>query len=229
MRLLDLAGSRGVEQLEDQDLLALLLSNGRDEARCRQIAAVLLEDFGGMPGIWKLAHEGLATIGPMRSLRLAAAFELGVRCLEKRTVRPVVRCAADVARLLGPRLARTPREQVWVVALDSRNGVIGRRRVAEGGLHGCAVHAPDVLRVVLSVGASSYVLVHNHPGGDPTPSRQDLHLTARLSEASLCVGTPMVDHVILAGDEHRSLLDLGVLKTGAGQDVIAAAAPPPAP
>jgi DNA repair protein RadC len=118
-------------------------------------------------------------------------------------------------------------EQVWLIALDSRNGVIARRRVAEGGLHGCAIQPSDVLRAALSVGASSFILVHNHPGGDPTPSRQDLQLTRHISEAACCVGVPMVDHVIIAGDEHRSVIELGVLPLPStnAEDASAAAHP----
>ena len=229
MRLIEKARHQGMEQLSDEDLLAVLLSTGRDEQRCRQIAALLLEDFGGLTGIWKLSQGGLASLGEARALRLAAAFELGIRCLERRNRRDVVRSSGDIAAMLGPRLHRSMHEQVWLVALDSRNGVIARRRVAEGGLHGCAVLGSDVLRVAIALGASSFVLVHNHPGGDATPSRQDLQLTERLLEAANCVGVPMVDHVIIAGDQHRSLLDLGMIELPDSAQTTAVACPAPAP
>jgi DNA repair protein RadC len=227
MRLIEKVHDHGLEQLGDEDILAILLSTGRDQARSRQIAAFLLDDFGGLSGVWKLAHDGIPSIGQVRSMRLAAAFEIGIRCLERHNRRDLVRCSGDIVAMLGPRLARCMHEQVWLLALDSRNGVIARRRVAEGGLHGCAVLPSDVLRVAISVGASSFVLVHNHPGGDPTPSRQDLQLTRRLSEAAACVGVPLVDHVIVAGDEHRSLLELGVVEVPLHESTPAVASPAP--
>jgi DNA repair protein RadC len=211
MRWIDKVRSTGMSDLGDEDLLTLLLTNGRDEVRSRQLAAVLLDEFGGVPGLGRLAHERLGSIGEMGSLRLAAAFELGLRCLERSAPLKIVRCSADIVPLLGPRLSRSLHEQVWVVALDSRNRLIARRRVAEGGLHGCAVQPSDVLRAAISLGASCFILVHNHPGGDPSPSRQDLDLTERLCEAACRIGIPLLDHVIVAGDEHRSLLDLGLL------------------
>ncbi|MBI5534852.1 MAG: DNA repair protein [Deltaproteobacteria bacterium] len=225
MRLIDKVHDQGLEQLDDRDLLAILLTTGRDQARCRQIADLLLDDFGGLTGVWKLAHDGIPSLGEARSMRLAAAFEVGIRCLERRNRRELIRCSADIVAMLGPRLARCMHEQVWLLALDSRNGVIARRRVAEGGIHGCAVLASDVLRVAIAVGASSFVLVHNHPGGDATPSKQDLRLTERLSEAAACVGVPLVDHVIIAGDEHRSLLDLGVIEVPLSEQTPAVACP----
>jgi DNA repair protein RadC len=212
MRLIEKTRNCGIEQLDDEDVLAVVMSTGRDDARCRQIAAILLEEFGGLAGVWKVSHEGFPSIGELRASRLSAAFEIGIRCLERRSRRETVRCSGDIVALLGARLARSMHEQVWLIALDGRNGVIARRRVAEGGLHGCAVLAADVLRAAIAVGASSFVLVHNHPSGDATPSRQDMQLTERLSEAAACVGVPLVDHVIIAGDEHRSLLNLGLLE-----------------
>ncbi len=217
-RSLDLiakARQLGFDQLGDDDVLAIVLASGRDTQECKAIAAVLLDDFGGLNGVWRLARDGLSglsPLGPARWARLAAAFELGLRCLERKLPeRGCIRCSADIAMALGPRLRTIPIEQVWVLGLDSRNALLARRRVAEGGQHGCAIQAPDVLRIVLSVGASAFVLVHNHPGGEPRPSRQDLHLTQKLSAAAACIGVPMLDHVIIAGAEHFSLLDAGLM------------------
>jgi len=212
--LLSKVRSRGVSELDDEDVIAVVISGARDQAKSRHVAALLLEEFGGLRGLGRAVHHsgGADPLGEARRIRLAAALELGVRCLEAmQRPRDTIECSADIARLLAPRLERLPNEQVWVVALDARNHVIARRRVAEGGLHGCAIQASDVLRVVLGLGACSFVLVHNHPGGDPSPSRQDLILTSRLADAASCVGVPMVDHVIIGAAEHRSLLDLGAI------------------
>jgi len=212
--LLSKARARDVADLDDEDIVALVISGARDRSRCRHIASLLLEEFGGVRGLARAVHHGggVDPLGEARRLRLSAALELGVRSLEAfQRPRESIACSADIARLLGPRLQRLVNEQVWVVALDARNHVIARRKVAEGGLHGCAVQASDVLRVAIGLGACSFVLVHNHPGGDPSPSRQDLQLTQRLAAAAACVGVPLVDHVIVGAGLHRSLLDLGFL------------------
>jgi DNA repair protein RadC len=101
---------------------------------------------------------------------------------------------------------------MWVVCLDGRNRVRASRRVAQGGLHGCAVLPRDILRVAVREAASAIVLVHNHPSDDPTPSSEDLVMTRRVCDAAAVVGVPLVDHVIVApSGRYTSMLDLGVL------------------
>jgi DNA repair protein RadC len=92
------------------------------------------------------------------------------------------------------------------------NGLRAARRVAEGGLHGCAVDPRDILRAALREAASAFVLVHNHPSGDPAPSDEDISLTNMVARAGAVLGTPLVDHVIVAAGGHASLFDLGLLE-----------------
>ena len=216
LRLIDKGRRIGFEQLSDEDLLAILLTCVGDESECRATVSVLLEDFGGLCELWRLAHDGLYGLSPLsdrRAARLAAAFEIGLRCLErKQPVRAKVKCSADVFNLLGPRLRAIGNEQVWILALDGHNGLIARKRVAEGGQHGCAIQARDVLRAAVSLGASAFILAHNHPDGQVSPSREDLHLTQKLSAAAACIGIPLLDHVIIAGSQHLSMLNAALLR-----------------
>ena len=101
---------------------------------------------------------------------------------------------------------------MWVLSLDGRNRLRGERRVAQGGLHGCAVAARDILRAALTDAASAFVLVHNHPSGDPRPSPEDVAMTAAVARAATVVGVPLVDHVVVSDGRHASMLELGVLE-----------------
>jgi DNA repair protein RadC len=214
--LADKATRGGVERMCDEELLALVMTSGRDESACRSVAALLLDDLGGLVGLWRCATReiaGLVQLERSRAARIAAAFELGVRCLEASTPeRPAVRSTADAARILAPRLGRLEHEQVWLIGLDDASRLLGRRRVAEGGRHGCALTARDVLRVALGLGASSFVLAHNHPGGDPTPSRQDVELTRNVAALGECAGVPLVDHIVVAATTVVSMAELGLLE-----------------
>lgn len=220
--LVDKGRRRGFDLLDDKDILALVLSTGNSEPQCRQIAAVLLDEFGGLCGLWRVAQDGgtgLLSLGEARAARLAAAFELGLRCVEgQHRAYECVRGPADVVRLLGPRLGHLLHEQMWLLALDSGSRLVAQRRVAEGGRHGCAIRACDVLRPVLSLGASSFILAHNHPGGEAAPSEQDLHLTESVSRASASVGVDFLDHVIIAGRRHVSLLEQGLVFADSGRE-----------
>jgi DNA repair protein RadC len=95
--------------------------------------------------------------------------------------------------------------------LDGYQSLRAARRVAVGGLHGLSVRPRDPLRLALRDGGSAFVLVHNHPSGDPTPSTEDLRFTRELAAAAEVVGVPLLDHVIVARGGYVSLLDRGLL------------------
>lgn len=208
--------AEGVASLDDTDLIAILLGAGIAGQPVALIASRLLERCGGLEGLSILGPTALAEqpgLGLAKATRLAASLELGRRSFE-RSARPrePLRTPAAIAAWFHARLGRLEHEEMWVLALDGRNGLRGTRRVAQGGLHGCSVTARDILRVALVDAASSVVLIHNHPSGDPTPSMEDIAMTRAVAAAAAVVGTPLVDHVIVTNTgRHVSLLDLGAL------------------
>jgi DNA repair protein RadC len=125
---------------------------------------------------------------------------------------PVIGSFESVAAWARPRLAWLDHEEVWLLALDGRNGLKSAQRIAQGGLHGCALTPRDVLRPAVRDGASAFVLVHNHPSGDPAPSPEDVEMTRAVAIAADVVGVPLLDHVVIARGGAESLLDLGVLE-----------------
>ena len=87
---------------------------------------------------------------------------------------------------------------MWLLSLDGRYGLKSARRIAQGGLHGCALLTRDVLGPALRDGASAFVLIHNHPSGDPAPSAEDIAMTRAVRAAGELVGVPLIDHVVIA-------------------------------
>ena len=210
----------GLDALSDADLVAILLGTGRPGAPAPVLAAEVLVRSGGIGGLMNRGAGALAAeggLGPVKALRLAAALELGRRSRVVTNGRPNLSSAADVADHFRVRIGTLVHEEMWVVSLDGRNRLRGTRRVAQGGLHGCAVSARDVLRAAIGDAASGFVLVHNHPSGDPTPSAEDVRMTEAVARASAVVGVPLVDHVVVAGELHASMLELGYLDSLSGQ------------
>lgn len=206
----------GIESLGDAELLALLLGTGTARRAVEPLAADLLSLSGGLESLAMLGVSALAEypgMGLAKATRVGAGLELGRRAL-LRTVawprEPLV-SAAEVARWALP-IAGLDHEQVWALALDGRNGLRAAKRVAQGGLHGCSLTARDLLRVMIREAASAFVLVHNHPSGDPTPSREDVELTHAVARAGNIVGVPLVDHVIVAASGHVSLFERGMME-----------------
>jgi DNA repair protein RadC len=209
--------SDGFDTLSDVELIAVLLGTGEKGRPVLRVAADLLEQSGGVVGLSRMGPHALAQVagvGLVKAARIGASFELGRRRLLRSAGAPRLNLAssAEVARWARLRLSDLDHEQVWVLALDGRNGLRAARRVAEGGLHGCSVDPRDVLRAAVREAASAFVLVHNHPSGDPTPSDEDVELTNMVARAASVLGTPLVDHVIVAAGRHASLFDLGVIR-----------------
>jgi DNA repair protein RadC len=206
----------GAQCLGDSDLLALLLGTGTRGRPVGVVAARLLVRAGGVEGLLRIgphafvAEEGL---GMAKAARIAAGLELGRRAVVRSLAeqRLIVAGADAVAHWARPRLAMLEHEEVWLLSLDGRNGVKSSQRIAQGGLHGCALTARDVLRPALRDAASAIVLVHNHPSGDPTPSTEDIEMTRLVAMACEVVGVPLLDHVVVARGGAASLFELGVL------------------
>jgi DNA repair protein RadC len=181
----------GIDQLSDAELLALLLGTGARGRPVTDVARRLLEENLGLEGLARLSVHGLA----LKSARQARRVDLG--------------SFDRVARWAGPRLANLEHEEVWLLALDGRNGLKSARRIAQGGMHACALTTRDVLAPALRDSASAIVLVHNHPSGDPRPSPEDVNMTRAVASACEVVGVPLLDHVIVARGGAASLLDGG--------------------
>ncbi|MFO0611035.1 MAG: DNA repair protein RadC [Polyangiaceae bacterium] len=205
----------GVPALSDEELVALLLGTGTAGLPVTQVATALLSETGGLASMTKLGASAIADhtgVGPVKALRLAAALEIGARAARERArARPKLATSREVAREMAPRIGALDHEEMWVLSLDGQNGLRAARCVAMGGLHGCAVRARDILRAALRDAASGMVLVHNHPSGDPTPSAEDVSMTRAVAAAGEVVGVDLLDHVVIAGERHVSLLDLGLM------------------
>lgn len=202
----------GIETLPDVELLAILIGSGSSKEPVGALAVRLLEDEGGLLGLARTGPHGLIQrrgLGPAKAVRLTAALELGRRAhLGALQIRfAPLRGYADVVDWARPRLATLDHEEVWLLCLDARNGVKSARRIGQGGLHGCALTTRDVLTPALRDAASSIVLVHNHPGGDPKPSPEDVRMTRAVAEACEVVGVPLLDHVVVARSGAYSLFE----------------------
>lgn len=211
-----IADFEGVSGLGDDELVALVLGRGGDGLGPLPFARCLLEATGGLQRLARLRAVGLGNrpgMGVVQATRLLAAVELGRRA-EREAFRMPPRLPLTARRVADwgiPRLGGLEHEEVWVLCVDSQSNLRSSYQVGRGGMHGCALLAKDVLVPVVRESASGFVLVHNHPSGDPTPSPEDLELTQGLALAAEALCVPLVDHVVVSKRGYRSLFDLGQL------------------
>ncbi len=198
----------GAQQLSDAEVVAI--TAGITEVK----AVELLRDIGGLRGLHQAGRgEIAAKIGPGPAARLLSNRDLCQR-LETAALAPRERMsdAPQVYQWAKHHLARMDHEQLWILALDGRHGLVSARQIAEGGIHGLHVGVRDIIRAVVREAASAFVAVHVHPSGDPAPSDEDIAFTHQLVKAADVVGTPLLDHVVVTRTRYSSMLDLGLLR-----------------
>ena len=206
---------RGERSLSDQELVALLLGSGIRGCSVHELARQLLQRASGLGGlaessVYRLAE--IAGIGPARAARLKAAFELALRSRATAASKgPRVRRGADIDALLRPRLARRERECFFVLLLDVRHRVFREEQVSEGTLLTAPVDPREVYSPAVRHRAAAVVVAHNHPSGDPSPSREDHDVTRRLQVAGEVLGIPLLDHLVLAPESYVSFAEEGWL------------------
>jgi DNA repair protein RadC len=210
------AREAGVECLGDTELLALVLGTGCARVPVSVLAARILDEHGGVAGLARAGVGELAGdhgVGTAKAARIAASIELGRRAAFAASLSAAPRLTdrSAVEAWARPRLATLDHEELWVLALDGRQGLRGARRVASGGIHGMHVTARDPLRFALREAASAFILVHNHPSGDPAPSEEDMAFTRAVAQGASAIGTPMLDHVVIARRRSTSMLESGLL------------------
>ena len=211
----------GPTTLSDAELLALILGTGRPGEDVGSLATRILRDSGGF---WALARMSvselarIAGIGPAKAARLAAAFELGSRSLVSPDLGAAPLSNSETVFLrYGRQLMASQIERFMVLCVDAKNRVRAEREIARGGRTSCQVDPAEVFRLLVSESASGAIFVHNHPSGDPDPSRQDLELTRRLISAGLLLDIRILDHLIVGSGRYTSLRDAGLWPSSAAK------------
>ena len=155
----------------------------------------------------------VAGIGPAKASQVLAALSLARRLtadtLKKGTS---FQGSEQVFEHLYPKLRSEKQEKFLALLLDAKNRVLRVAEISTGGLTGSAVKPRDVFRPALTEAASAVIFIHNHPSGDPTPSRDDLTVTRRLVQAGELLGLRVLDHIIIGEEGYRSLADEGKMK-----------------
>lgn len=198
----------GPGALSETELLAIVLRTGSKEGSALDLAKYLLRAFGGLAGLSGAAPEELSAVkgmGQAKAAQVGAALELGRRLGEGSVPRPAVNNPEDAARLVMGRMHCLDREEFRVILLNTKNRVIQVETVAVGTLNSSGVEPREVFKNAIRRSAAAVILVHNHPSGDPTPTRQDIGLTQRLVQAGELVGIEILDHIIIGDNKYVSL------------------------
>jgi len=211
---------RGAGGLTTAELIALVWGSGMRGISAVDLAEEALARHEGLTGLARatdLELEALPGVGAARAAQLAAAFELGRRLMADWPAgRWTVRAPRDVADRLLLQMGRLEREELRVVLLNTKNAVLRVVTVYQGNVSSSLVRVGELFRDAVRLNAAGAILVHNHPSGDPTPSPDDLHLTAEALAAGRLLDIELLDHLVIGHDAYVSLRDRGVAFDRAG-------------
>lgn len=191
----------GAGALSDAELVAIFLRTGVAGCSAVELARQLLARHGGLHGMAKCTLDELMHsargIGLAKAAELAAAFELGRRLARGVARRPRLESAKAVYELLGQELARERKEVMRVLVLNTKMELVHEDEVGIGSLNEMVAHPREIYRAAVVHGGYAVIVVHNHPSGDPQPSRADVDTTKRLAHAARVLGIHLMDHVIV--------------------------------
>lgn len=204
----------GAEALSSQELLALLLGRGIKGESVMVTAQRLLSSFGNIKNLSEASIEELSSIkgiGLAKAAQLKAAFELARRKDDHDERQIPVKSHQDVIKLVKQRLKDKKKENFLILCLDTRNNLIRIGNISTGTLDANLVHPREVFKEAIQSLASSIILVHNHPSGNPEPSEADLDITKRIQETGKIVGIDVLDHIIVGDNTSFSFKEKGIV------------------
>jgi DNA repair protein RadC len=205
----------GAESLSDAQLLAIILRIGNGEKGVLELAISILDNFKTLRNIDHAATSDLASIkgiGTAKIAQIKAAFELGKRLMaERHDSNPLFSSSSSVYTYFAPRFKNLKKELFLCLLLDTKNRLIRDAKISEGTLTNSLIHPREAFKEAIRESAASVIFVHNHPSGDPTPSRDDIAVTERLKQAGDVIGIAALDHVIIGDGSYVSLKEKGLL------------------
>jgi DNA repair protein RadC len=197
--------TRGHSELTDGELLAVLMRMGIGGARALDLGRQLLKRYGSLGGLSRCSIGELAKfrgLSSAKAMQLAAAFGLASRLSAECVRRERIDSPERVFQLLGMEMRVLTKESLRVVLLDTRYQLMRVEEVSRGTVNESIAHPRDIFGPVFTAAAFAFILVHNHPSGDPSPSEADRRLTTRLTEASKLLQVHLLDHVILGSPDN---------------------------
>ncbi|PXA03602.1 hypothetical protein DDZ13_11520 [Coraliomargarita sinensis] len=203
----------GASALSDRELLAMILRSGPKGVDVVTMCGKLLDQAGSLAALLRWSAEDfmqIRGIGKVKALQLLAIMQFAKRILEEQDSSEITTFDTPevVARYFRPLVAGVEVEHFWVLCLDRKNRLLRRVEATKGTATNSLVHAREVFREAIKLSATAIIAVHNHPSGDPAPSRADIHVTRQLREAAKVIGIDLIDHIIV-GEASRDPNRLG--------------------
>ena len=199
----------GPQALSTIELLAIVIGTGHGDDHVLHLAQTLLQNQKGLPGISQASLTELQSIrgiGVTKATRIKASLELGRRLMAvSPTEQPLITSPADAANLLMPDMMYLEQEHLRLVLMDTRNRLLSTPTIYKGSLNTSVIRIGELFRAAIKENAAAFIVAHNHPSGDASPSPEDVRVTRKIVEAGKLLDIEVLDHVIIGHQRYVSL------------------------
>lgn len=206
---------QGPDALADYEIVELLLTLARPRIDCKPLAKALLKRFGSLPGVMAANPDTLRSVdgvGDSTVVALKLVQAVAQRMLKREVLdKPVLDSWNRVLDYCHSVMAHQREEQLRLFFLDGRNALVADEMQSKGTVNHTPLYVREVVKRALELGASALIMAHNHPTGDPSPSRDDIALTREVRNALKAVGVSLHDHIIIGRKGHVSLRSMNVI------------------
>jgi DNA repair protein RadC len=208
--------NKGISTLSDAELIAIIIRMGtRDESAVELAKRILNSVENNLNELGKLTVDDLQKykgMGEAKAIGIVAALELGRRRkLTESMNRKQITSSRDIYDIFHPVLADLPNEEFWIILLNRSNKLIERQKISQGGISGTVTDVRIILKTALEKLASSIILCHNHPSGNPKPSESDISITNKIKESGKLMDINLIDHIIVTDGKYYSFADEGMI------------------
>lgn len=205
----------GAETLSNNELLAIILRTGSKQENIINLCGRIISECGGLNGLLNSSAEEFTKIkgiGSAKATQLLAIIEISKRLRSFKSGEDYkITSPKDIAQYLMEEMRYLKKEYLKLIMLNTKNVIISIKDISIGNLNSSIVHPREVFYEAIKKCSASVVICHNHPSGDPTPSKEDINITTRLKECGKLLGIEVLDHIIIGNGTYVSLKEKGML------------------
>ncbi|NFH68821.1 JAB domain-containing protein [Clostridium botulinum] len=208
--------SYGADTLNNSELLAIILRTGTKGENVLQLSNRLLSEFQGLDGILEASLDDITSIKGIKEGKASQILALAELFKRFRTFKSADRdikimSPNDIAMLINGEMSLLKQEILKVIFLNTKNIVIGTKDVFKDSLNTSIVHPREIFKEAVNKSSAKIIICHNHPSGDPTPSKEDINITLRIKECGEIMGIQLLDHIIIGKNGFISLKEKGFI------------------
>lgn len=206
----------GPEVLSNAELLAVILRTGTRGENVISLSTRILSEFDGLSGLLETDINEITNIKGIKNIKASQILAMGelfkrISSLNLLKKNINISSPSDISKLLMNEMVGLKQEILKLIMLDTKNNIIGIKDVFKGSLNTSIVHPREIFKEAIKKSSSSIIICHNHPSGDPTPSKEDINITIRLKECSKIMGIDLLDHLIIGKYKFVSLKEKGII------------------